>query len=177
MHRVVQELPTLLTGVQAREFEARRDQLIGRGVAEDLSTHVAILPVAYAGLEIVEIAKRDSLDAIDVARVHATLAERLGLSQMAAMISALPREDRWQTMARASLRDDFHAVHAALTAQVLASTQPDAPTETRIAEWESDDSVVVTRATATLEDILGDDEADLARLSVGLRVIRTLLTT
>ncbi|MEJ7706716.1 MAG: hypothetical protein WKF82_05150 [Nocardioidaceae bacterium] len=176
MRRVVHELPTLLTGVQAREFQGRRDLLMRRGVDDGLATHVAILPVAYAGLEIVEIAKRDGLDPIDVAMVHATLAERLGLSQMAAMIAALPREDRWQTMARASLRDDFHAVHAALTAQVLASTQSDAATETRIAEWESDDSVVVTRATATLEDILGDDEADLARLSVGLRVIRGMLT-
>jgi len=176
IQRVMSELSTLLVGVQADEFKARQEQLMGRGVAEDLATHVAILPFAYSGLEVVEIAKRDGLDAVEVARVHATLAERLGLSQLAAKIAALPREDRWQTMARASLRDDFHAVHAALTAQVLASTQADVPAETRVAEWESGDSVVVTRATATIDEILAGDEADLARLSVGLRVIRTMLT-
>jgi glutamate dehydrogenase len=33
----------------------------------------------------------------------------------------------------------------------------------------------VTRAGGTLEEICRDDEADLARLSVGLRVVRGLL--
>jgi glutamate dehydrogenase len=80
-------------------------------------------------------------------------------------------------MARASLRDDFHAVHAALTAQVLSATDEHDSAENRVAAWESADAVVVQRATTTLDEILNDDEADLARLSVGLRVIRTMLTT
>jgi glutamate dehydrogenase len=66
-------------------------------------------------------------------------------------------------------------VHAALTAQVLDGTDPDLPAEKRVAAWEASDADVVHRATATLEEILHDSEADLARLSVGLRVIRTLL--
>jgi len=177
IQRVLPALPGLLVGVQADDFKAQRDLLMDRGVAEDLATKVAIAPFAYAALEIVEIAKRDGLDAVEVAEVHATLAERLGLSQFAAKIAALPRDDRWQTMARASLRDDFHAVHAELTAQVLAAAKPDEPAEGQVAEWEAGDSVVVSRATATLEEILADDEADLARLSVGLRVIRSMVTS
>ena len=43
-----------------------------------------------------------------------------GSPTLVARILALPRDDRWQTMARAALRDDLHAVHAQLTAQVLA---------------------------------------------------------
>jgi glutamate dehydrogenase len=35
----------------------------------------------------------------------------------------------------------------------------------------------VTRAVETLEEICSDERADLARLSVGLRVVRTLLAT
>ena len=38
-------------------------------------------------------------------------------------------------------------------------------------------SVVVKRAHATLREITAEDDADLARLSVGLRVVRTMLTT
>ena len=37
--------------------------------------------------------------------------------------------------------------------------------------------VLVSRAAATLEEICADDEADLARMSVGLRVVRGLLST
>jgi glutamate dehydrogenase len=109
--------------------------------------------------------------------VHLALGERLGLSTLVARILSLPREDRWQTMARAALRDDLHAVHAQLTAQVLSETDPETPAPARVADWEKQDEVVVTRAVGTLTEICADEQADLARLSVGLRVVRTLLVT
>jgi len=146
-------------------------------VPEDLAVRVAVLPPAYVVLNVVETAKRDDRDPLEVARVHFALGERLGLSALVANILALPREDRWQTMARAALRDDLHSVHASLTAQVLSRTSPDQPAPARIADWEEGDSVVVSRAVGTLLEICGDDHADLARLSVGLRVVRTLLAT
>ena len=42
------------------------------------------------------------------------------MDRLLARIIELPRDDRWQTMARAALRDDLHAVHAQLTADVLS---------------------------------------------------------
>ncbi len=35
---------------------------------------------------------------------------------------------------------------------------------------------MVSRAVGTLDEIFSDEHADLARLSVGLRVVRTLLS-
>jgi glutamate dehydrogenase len=127
-------------------------------------------------LNIVEIALREDLDPADVARVHFALGERLGLPGLVQRILALPRDDRWQTMARAALRDDLHAVHAQLTAQALATTSSDDPAPARVAAWEEHNAVVVPRAADTLQEICVDDHADLARLSVGLRVVRGLLT-
>jgi glutamate dehydrogenase len=175
--QVVAALPELLTGRELRAFHGRRDALVGQGVPEDLATRVAGLPPAYAALNIVETAKRDEVDALEVARVHFALGERLGLSGLTDRILALPREDRWQSMARAALRAELHAVHAQLTAQVLADTDADQPAPARISAWEDDDDVVVSRAVATLEEICADEQADLARLSVGLRVVRTMLAT
>jgi len=109
--------------------------------------------------------------------VHAILSERLGLSGLLARIVALPRDDRWQTMARASLRDDAHAVLAALTAQVMATTDAELPSVERVAAWEAADERVISRARATLGEITAEDGADLARLSVGVRVVRTMLPT
>ena len=128
-------------------------------------------------LNVIEIAQRDSLDAEDVARVHFALGERLGLPVLVQRILGLPREDRWQTMARAALRDDLHSVHAQLTSQVLLTTDADQPSPARIAEWEEEDAVIVERATETLGEICADEDADLARMSVGLRVVRGLLRT
>ena len=175
--RVVGALPDLLTGRELTAFESRRDTLVGQGVPEDLAVRVAVLPPAYAVLSIVETAKRDDIDPMEVARVHFALGERLGLSALVARILTLPREDRWQTMARAALRDDLNSVHAQLTAQVLAETSGDQPAPVRIADWEEDDEVVVSRAVATLDEICADGTVDLARLSVGLRLVRTMLAT
>ncbi len=176
IQEVMHALPEILTGVQAEEFASRKHKLESSGVSEDLARAIAVLPPAYAVLEVVEIAKRDKMDPLEVARVHSVLAERLGLSELMARIYDLPRDDKWQTMARASLRDDLHAVHALLTAQVLTATDEAAEAQERVTSWETDDSLVVNRAKSTLEEITADNDPDLARMSVGLRVVRTMLT-
>ena len=175
--QVMRELPELLTGRELDAFEARRKELVAASVPDELATKVAVLPPAYAILGVIDTAKRDGLDPVEVARVHFALGERLGLSILVTRILALPRNDRWQTMARAALRDELHTVHAQLTAQVLAETASGDHAPRRVADWEEQDQVAVTRAVSTLAEICSDDRADLARLSVGLRVVRTLLST
>ncbi len=177
VQRVMAELPDLMTGRELTAFHQRRDSLVADRVAEDLATRVAVLPPAYTLLGVVETAVREELDPCEVARLHFALGERLGLPAFVSRIFALPRADRWQTMARAALRDDLYAVHAQLTGQVLRTTSPEDAVPARVAAWEAADSVVVGRAAATLEEICVDDTADLARMSVGLRVVRGLLAT
>nr|WP_246416109.1 NAD-glutamate dehydrogenase [Nocardioides luti] len=177
VQRVMAALPEVMTGREQAAFESRRDALVAESVPEDLATRVAVLPPAYQLLGIIEVATREELDPLDVARLHFALGERLGLSALVGRILALPREDRWQTMARAALRDDLYAVHVQLTAQVLRTTSADESATARIAAWEDDEAVVVTRATTTLREICADEAADLARMSVGLRVVRGLLAT
>jgi glutamate dehydrogenase len=169
------ELPSVLTGRELRAYEGRRSGLVELGVPDDLASRVAVLHPAYQLLGVVEIAERMSLEPLEVARLHFALGERLGLPLLVTRILALPREDRWQTMARAALRDDVYAVHAQLTAQVLRDTDPSEGVAARIQAWEDDDAVVVTRAATTLGEICSDESADLARMSVGLRVVRGLL--
>jgi glutamate dehydrogenase len=161
VEKVAAELPNLMTGRELEAYESRRDRLVGRGVPEDLARRVAVCPPAYMILGMVETAARDDRDPMDVARVHFEVGERLGLPLLVARILALPRTDRWETMARAALRDDLHAVHAQLTAAELAGNPP--------AEKERD------QAVRTLREICAEDDSDLARLSVALRVVRTLL--
>jgi glutamate dehydrogenase len=172
---VMVQLPELMTGRELTAFEERRDRLMAQGVPEYLAARVAVLNAAYMLLGLVEIANREKLDPAEVARVHFALGERLGLPALMQRILALPREDRWQTMARGAVRDDLTAVHTQLTGQVLLSTSPSDSVPARIAAWEDDDQVIVSRAAGTLEEICADDSADLARMSVGLRLVRGLL--
>jgi glutamate dehydrogenase len=164
-----------MTGRELAAYQDRRSKLEREGVPGDLASRVAVLQPAYMLLGIVDVAVREGLDPALVARLHFALGERLGLPLLVQRILTLPRADRWQTMARAALRDDLHAVHTQLTARVLTTTSPEESAVARIAAWEDDEDVRVPRAAATLQEICADDQTDLARLSVGLRVVRGLL--
>jgi glutamate dehydrogenase len=175
LDRLLNELPDVLAGRELDLFVERRDDLLNAGIPEELAVRVAVLPPAYAGLGLVEDSLTTGTDLLEVARVHFTLGEHLTLGRLLERIIALPREDRWQTMARAALRDDLHAVHTALTAQAIHFTdEGDDPGE-RVEAWAAQDKVIVDRARRTLQDIVQGDSFDLARLSVGLRVVRSLL--
>ena len=169
-------LPELMSGRELATYQERLAAYEARGVPEELARRVAVLDPAYMLLGIVEIAQREGLAPEEVARVHFALGERLGLPVLLQRIVALPREDKWQTMARAALRDDLHDVHTELTAQVLRGTSSEDTAPTRITGWEEGDATQVAKAAETLEQICSEEQADLARMSVGLRVVRGLLS-
>ncbi|GGD15402.1 NAD-glutamate dehydrogenase [Nocardioides daphniae] len=177
VQRLMAALPEILEGHERTTFEERRATLTSAGVDPELATRVAVLPAAYALLGVVATARRDGVDPETVARAHYALGERLGLPVLVRAVVALPRGDRWQAMARAALRDDLYAVHARLTSEVLAASAEagEASAEARVATWEEQRGERVETAVATLKEIIGEEEPDLARMSVGLRVVRSLL--
>jgi glutamate dehydrogenase len=91
-------------------------------------------------------------------------------------ISALPRQDRWQTLARMALRYDLYAALAALTAEVLAATPPGVEPAARVFEWEQLNGGSIARARNAIGEF-DTSAADLPALSVLLRQIRTLVRT
>jgi glutamate dehydrogenase len=172
---VRQALPDILTGRDKEALEQRLKSYQAAGVPDELATAIAALPPAYAALTIVQTALQSDVDVLKVAELHFTLGQRLGLDRLLARIVDLPREDRWQTMARAGLRDDLHAVHAQLTAEVLnANGAATKSARDVVIGWEKSNAAV-PESVRTLRSITGS-RADLARMSVGLRVVRRLLS-
>ncbi|MBA3529826.1 MAG: NAD-glutamate dehydrogenase [Propionibacteriaceae bacterium] len=172
--RAVQhELPTILYGRDKEAFDQRLRAYREAGVPTAAASAAALLPAVYAALTIVQIANRENRDVLNVARVHFTLGQRLGLDRLLARIIGLPRDDRWQTMARAALRDDLHGVHAQLTAGVLAAGNDGASPEELVTQWEQD-NVNVQGSVSTLRSMC-QGKPDLAKMSVALRMVRSLL--
>jgi glutamate dehydrogenase len=120
-------------------------------------------------------AKGTSRSVEETAEVYFDLADRLQIARLRDRITALPREDRWSTMARAALRDDLFAAHAALARAVLGVTGPGSPEE-RLAVWVERNDAAVARARQTLTEIWESDRFTFATLSVAVRAIRTLVT-
>jgi glutamate dehydrogenase len=174
VRQVQDALPRLLERRDREAYQSRLEHYTAADVPEDLALAVAVLPAAYAALTIVQTAVRESRDPIEVAGVHFALGQQLGLDRLLTRIVELPRDDRWQTMARAALRDDMHAVHAQLTADVLGGGSKDASNPSELVRaWERGNRGVAD-SVKTLRSITAG-RPDLARMSVGLRVVRSLL--
>ncbi|MFI9603541.1 NAD-glutamate dehydrogenase [Streptomyces sp. NPDC004069] len=171
------ELPKLLKGADLEWYQQVYDELSGAGVTDELATRVAGFSSAFPALDIVSVADRMDKDPMDVAEVYYDLADRLHIAQLMDRIIELPRADRWQSMARAAIREDLYAAHAALTADVLAAGNGTATPEQRFKVWEQKNGAILSRARATLEEIRSSDAFDLANLSVAMRTMRTLLRT
>jgi glutamate dehydrogenase len=141
-----------------------------------LAERVAAMVPAYAAFDIVDVAASTGRPVEETAEVYFDLADRLQITRLRDRITALPREDRWNTMARAALRDDLYSAHAALAADVLQATGPGKPEE-RLAAWVARNESAVRRAGQTLTEIWESDRFTVATLSVAVRAVRTLVAT
>lgn len=170
-------LPKLLTGPDLAAYEERRDSFTARGVPGELAERVAAMVPAYSTFDLVEIATYAGRPVSEVAEVYFDLADRLQLARLRERVIALPRDSRWNSMARAALRDDLYAAHATLTRDVLIHSRPGLSPEERLASWTEANQAAVTRSRQTLSEIWESDTFDLATLSVALRAVRTLVST
>ena len=169
-------LPKLLVGRDAETFEERRDAYILREVPAGLAETAAGMVPSYAAFDIVESAAATSRSVEETAEVYFDLADRLQITRLRDRITALPRDDRWSSMARAAIRDDLYSASAALTRDVLCVSGPGTP-EARLATWTEWNAAAVRRATRTLGEIWESERFTFTTLSVALRAIRALVAS
>ena len=165
----------LLVGSEREGVRAARKDLVAAGVPQDLAARSAGLLAQFPLLDVVEAAASLGVEAADAAPVYFEVAERYGEDALLEAITALPRGDRWQSLARAAMREDLYAVMAAITSAVLAGTGPGSPAE-RIAAWEEGHGQL-ERMRSTLAEVREQGVADIAALSVALRLLRSVVTT
>ncbi len=169
-------LPKLLVGRDAETFDQRRDACIVREVPAGLAETVAGMVPSYSAFDIVESAAATSRGVEETAEVYFDLADRLQIARLRDRITALPRDDRWSSMARAAIRDDLYAAHAEVTRDVLSATGPGTP-EARLATWTEQNASAVRRATRTLGEIWESERFTFTTLSVALRAVRALVAS
>jgi glutamate dehydrogenase len=169
-------LPGLLAGRDLAGYNDRYQMFASRGFPPALSNRLASMVPAYSAFDIVDITRGTGQPATETAAVYFDLADRLQIARLRDMITALPRDDRWTTMARGAIRDDLYAAHAALARDVLTVTEPGTPAE-RLAAWERRNESAVRRAAQTLTEIWESNSFNVATLSVAVRTIRTLVAT
>ncbi|SCL69495.1 NAD-glutamate dehydrogenase [Micromonospora chersina] len=174
--RLLPELENLFYGTEREAIAAHIDSLTGKGLPRDLAEQATRLMYSFGLLDVVETARSTGRDVSEVASVYFVLSDRFRVDALLSKISLLPREDRWQTLARMALRYDLYAALAALTAEVLGSTPDSLPPVERVQEWEQANATSIHRAHRAMGEF-DESRADLSALSVLLRQIRTLVRT
>jgi len=182
--QVIDALPQIITGPAAHRLVTQVEALERAGVATDLATSVAVGEWALGALPATALAETHGADPVLVARLAFVIAERLELDRLLQHIAALPRADRWQTEARAALRDDFHDSHEQLTAAVLTfigltpagGPSTEAGVVDRVDAWLAEHHDVVDRYRHVVDDVEAAGIFDLATLAVARRALRELAT-
>ena len=174
--RLLPGLENLFYGTEREAIAAHIDSLTEKGLPRELAEQATRLMYSFGLLDVVETARSTGRDVSEVASVYFVLSDRFRVDSLLSKISLLPREDRWQTLARMALRYDLYAALAALTAEVLGSTPDSLPPVERVQEWEQSNATSIHRARRAMGEF-DESRADLSALSVLLRQIRTLVRT
>ena len=165
----------LLQGAERERLEAKVAELEGAGAPTAVARRAAGLLDLFSLLDVVEIAHDLHADPQDVVGVYFQCSERFGIDAMLTRVSRLPRDDRWDALARGAMRDDLYAVLDSLTRAVLATADPSGAPAERFEQWAGANKDALTRARNALDGIERLDTAGIAALSVALRTLRSVL--
>ncbi|MER7890699.1 NAD-glutamate dehydrogenase [Micromonospora sp. NPDC094482] len=174
--RLLPGLESLFYGSERESITAHIDSMTERGLPRELAEQATRLMYSFGLMDVVETATSTGRDVGEVASVYFVLSDLFRVDSLLSKISLLPREDRWQTLARMALRYDLYAALAALTAEVLGSTPDSLRPQERVQQWEQSNETSIHRAQRAMGEF-DESRADLAALSVLLRQIRTLVRT
>jgi glutamate dehydrogenase len=177
-------LPELVGPGDAAAIEAATARFASAGAPLSTARRVACLPALFSGLDIVDVSRSSKKSIETTAGVYFALGEPLLFDWLRDRIVALPRDDRWQGLARAALREDLYAARAWITSEVLrldttppgaAASAGDVSPAVQVRRWLDQMDVVADRCRVAIDSIAASGQTDLAMLSVALREIRGLV--
>lgn len=188
------EVPELL-GKHARNRLDERERLaLSWGIPEDFAARWARLLDVYPLMDIAILNEDTECDLRESALLYYALSDRFDIDRLLMAVTALPRQDRWETLARSSLRSDLYETVAALTVTVArevtqgelsapgsGSWPQDAESaQNLVAAWEDLHPVHssrIQRLMGELDQVLGNENATprLSTLSVAVRTLRGLI--
>jgi glutamate dehydrogenase len=169
------QMPTLLKGAERTRLERRAQEIEDLGVPADLALRAASLLDQFSLLDVVELSAITQLEATEVAPVYFATSEQFGIDSMLTRVTKLPRDDRWDALARGALRDDLYAVLESLTKSVLESTKADLSPNERISAWSDANAESLVRSKVALSGLERLDNPGIAALSVALRTLRGVI--
>jgi glutamate dehydrogenase len=167
------ELPQLLKSEDYPAMAALEARLLSTsGMPEQLARVLARLDFAVPLLDIIESGEGSELPLTELAANYYQFGRALELNWLSRAITKLPRDNRWQSLARTALRDDLHRLQRKLTRQAML----DAGGAAAFADsWLASRKAEVEACQQMLAELQSYEALDLAMLSAGLRELSNSL--
>jgi glutamate dehydrogenase len=157
---VAELLPEILSEDGQQAHQAFADELIGDGVPSELAAQVAAFEDLLSALDIVDVAHATDRSVEVVAETYFALENRLRFRCLRSRINELSEDNRWQVLARLTLRDDLYLQLRAITAEALALD--------RVQTWLDRKASAIARCQQVIADIQAGGTFDFVTLSVAL---------
>jgi glutamate dehydrogenase len=176
------QVPAMLRGVEAEGLADRVQTMVDLGAPIGLADRAVGGLYSFGLLDVTEIAEiaeadhdGDPDDLFAVAELYYALSDHLGLDRLLTAVAGLSRADRWDALARLSLRDELYSSLRAVTLGVLADTDDTETADEKIEHWEQANASRLMRARTSLGEITRSGRSDLATVSVAARQIRSMV--
>ena len=173
-------LETVQKGLWANLDEQERERVHGvetrfaeGGFPKRFARRIALLPLVFPMLDVVETAAAGDLDVLQVAAVYQGLGHSLGLKWLRAEVERLKVQGQWHAQARGNLRDELYAHHRALVDAAIRSCGIEGDP---VACWIGKHHEDVRRVMDMMEDMRNMDRVDYAMASVAVRSLGQLLS-
>jgi glutamate dehydrogenase len=149
------------------------------GIPPDIAQRAYETSLSFTLLDISLIAEQIHEPIEHIADLYSTAFQRIGALKLLLRITGLPRQNRWEALDRAALRDDVYSAVADMTITVLQTTRSDGPgradSTERIVEWERGHQEQLARIKDTFAEATEPGRDDIHSISVALKLLRTLV--
>ena len=129
---------------------------------------------SYSLLDIAATAEQLGLDSRQVAEVYYAVYAEFDADALLNSISSLPRQDKWQALARGAQRDELYFALRQITESVLTKTEA-ADAQDRLQRWKQDYADSVERSERLIAEVRGRGDHSIASITVLLRHLRGLI--
>ena len=168
---LLQQLPQLVSAEVYPQVARLEKRLNQPNVPAALASVLARLEFAVPLMDIIEIDAADALALEMVAANYLQLGRDLQLDWLRSAITQLPRDNRWQSLARSALRDDLYRQHRELTRQAMA----DGSDVHFVSAWLLQRATDVEACQQMFAELQSFESLDLAMLSAGMRELNNHL--
>ncbi len=149
------------------------------GIPPDIAGRAFEAVLSFTLLDISLIAEQIHEPIERIADLYSTVFQRIGALKLLLRITDLPVQNRWETLARAALRDDVYTAVADMTISVLRTTRSSSPerlgSTERIVEWERGHQEQLARIKDIFAEVTEPGPVDIHSISVALKLLRILV--